>query len=539
MEVLASVKDLSKETIDSRMLKTNVLSIVIVAFVGLTVFLVYYMIKDYSECIMLAVLSSMALRPIKGWTLAKIQELSVSQPWFPTVARSWVCHSLRVLWGTVRGTRVPTDAEAPVKQWKSPDACWVSILTFAVYAGVVKLKPKTLVMILLVLLMADVVVRLAIDLFAIGTKMFGWGSAGKVHKAEACSSLLSLLILFCALFTTFALSVGLLIPTGLEIKDQSASVIAKVQGLGFNFTAESITLTVTKYLEQAGGLKSFVGIEDSIGAVFPANDTTVDAYVIKAQEIPMVGEQVKAGLLWVEGKLNTVGVPFHHVVEFVTDNINEISFYALQMSGVIWSVFISSATSLFSSFIDFVYCACLYLSLVFFLLTRESSVLFTILSIIPIGTEMQRKIEADLSTNVVQVFTTIIKVSITYTLSTYVLFDCLDLPLKHTAAVLTGLVGFVQILDPWMVTLPWVVSLMVSGMYTRGAVVLGVEYFVLGFFYTDIYSHTVTSLNVTILTLASVFGLSNFGVLGVLYGPLIAGLINVFIGAMKGLNTKT
>ena len=521
-----------REGIDTKMLRAHVLSIVICTFVALTVFLVYYLIKDYLECITLAVLSSMALRPLKAWTLCQVRELSVTQQYLPTLPQSYCLSALR--WVAARG-RTEHNTQMTARKWERLDGFWLMVLVFAVYLAVMKMKAKTALLVVIGLLVADMLVRFCIDLFSMCIKLSGWNSQSNAHKAEKCSSFLSLLILFLALLCSFSLAIALIIPTGLELRDQGSAVVGQVQGLGFNLTAEGVTEMVMKYVEEKGGLKAWTGF-----ASFQKEgvNNTVIEYVDKLQGVPWVGQRLTETLLSWESRLIAFGVPVHNVVDFLIENINEVSFYALQIGWFLWSVLLSSATSIFSSFFDFIYCACLYLTLVFFLMTRESSILSSMLSIVPISEEMHTRIEKELSTNVVQVFATIIKVAITYSLCTYMLFDCLDLPFKHTASTFTGLVGFVQILDPWVVTLPWMCSLVLTGMYYRAAAVLGVEYFVLGYCYTDIYSRTVTGLNVTILTLASVFGLSNFGALGVLYGPLIAGLINVFMSQMRGLQAQ-
>lgn len=517
-----------REGIDTRMLRAHVLSIVICSFVALTIFLVYYLIKDYMECITLAVLSSMALRPLKAWTLSQVRELSITQQYLPTLPQSYCLSALRWL---VRG-RNQRSTQVTETKWERMDGFWLMIIAFIVYIASMKAKPKTVLLVLAGLLIADMLVRFCIDLFSMCIKLSGWNSQSNAHKAEKCSSFLSLIILFLALLCSFSMAITLIIPTGLELRDQGSVVVEQVKGLGFNLTAEGVTEMIMKYVEEKGGLKAWTGFESFQKE--GVNGTVIE-YVDKLQGVPWVGQRLTETLLSWESQLIAYGVPVPNVVDFLIENINEISFYGLQIGWFLWSILLSSATSIFSSFFDFIYSACLYLTLVFFLMTTESSILSSILRIVPISEEMHNRIERELSTNVVQVFATIIKVAITYSLCTYMLFDILDLPFKHTASTFTGLVGFIQILDPWVISLPWICSLVISGLYYRAAMVLGVEYFVLGYCYKDIYSRTVTGLNVTILTLASVFGLSNFGVLGVLYGPLIAGLINVFMSLMQGL----
>lgn len=112
------------------------------------------------------------------------------------------------------------------------------------------------------------------------------------------------------------------------------------------------------------------------------------------------------------------------------------------------------------------------------------------------------------------------KIASTKFIVTWVVFDFLRLPFKFTHAMLSLLIGLVPLFPGVMVCVPFMFFLVTKGEIFKVAVLFGTQTML-----EQLVSHIVgegpAAFNSYITLFCLATGLYSFGILGVIYGPLI------------------
>lgn len=90
----------------------------------------------------------------------------------------------------------------------------------------------------------------------------------------------------------------------------------------------------------------------------------------------------------------------------------------------------------------------------------------------------------------------------------------------YLATTVTFFISIVPIIPPYLVCVPWVVSIGVTSSVVKALALFGVQYFAFTVLDDMLYEKSIVALNSYVSALSVVFGVYVFGFEGVIFGPL-------------------
>jgi predicted PurR-regulated permease PerM len=142
----------------------------------------------------------------------------------------------------------------------------------------------------------------------------------------------------------------------------------------------------------------------------------------------------------------------------------------------------------------------------------------------PISMQLRNLLQKRARKSITGVFKSSVNVVASHILFTWMLFDVFDIPLRLMAAMITAIFSIIPLVSPWMVgLLGFFHLLLVQGKYVEGFTLLIMHWYLSGMALTSIYDKQIApgQGHGYFLSLSVFFGYTAFGLVGILYGPLL------------------
>lgn len=260
------------------------------------------------------------------------------------------------------------------------------------------------------------------------------------------------------------------------------------------------------------------------------------SYITSIKELPIVGDVMFNFLLDLEEWLSMFQLSTNHLAYVVLS--------VPQNFDLIWKIVSTTIKLLFSNIggVAFTISAILervilYLTLVYILVKDQTSILEKCLNLIPLEKKIRFEILDDILSTISGISTSFLLAAFVHYGVTLWAYYILDLELKHTFAVLTAVVGLFPFFGAWFVNMPMIIWKIARWDYS-GLVLFFIEYFIVGQLDGMIYSAQLESYNPTLVGIVIVLGIYKFGTFGIFYGPLILSFGYMIFKLAKQLNTN-
>lgn len=222
---------------------------------------------------------------------------------------------------------------------------------------------------------------------------------------------------------------------------------------------------------------------------------------------------------WVRDYAGTWGVEVPEFdPELVKTKITEIS---MQFSGYFTNA-LGSIVAILSDSVQFLVSFVTFLSFLYTMLSTKADWGSVVKSFSPFSHSDNEKLFVSLNRSVVSVFMSSILVALSHMLGTFIIFKCLGVDLALVLSVICGFTSVLPIVSSWIVWVPVAISLFFTGSYISGVVVVVSQVLLQGPVDSAIYS--LIPGNAFLVSTSLAMGLYVFGTIGLVMGPLLAGI---------------
>lgn len=508
MEWVKKIKEF--QVVDYKLVRSMVLAFVICFITGYTGYLVISMIKDYLNVIMLALVSSLAMRPLKESLTSFFKFHFRSEMRF-----SFTRHCL---FGKIVGNLIGIREFNPIRRMKerAGDLFNLVVITYVCYIALLKIKIGSLIIGGFVLAAADLIFRFKCDIvLMIILKL------KPKRKTGALNSFISILVILLVLIVAIlaqSLAAGAVF---IEITEQGQIYIKELEKL---MNSEM----VDDYYNQVKDLIQEQDLTQTLSTLFEdANqddDQTCSSYIEYLSSVPYIGNLAFGYAASIDYWMDYIGFStgqLFALYNFYSERVNSTALNVSVLMGTTLMNNLSAITySVSSSINSFLF----YMTMIFLLVSMKDSVIDKLIKAIPIDATTRKLIEETTIRSVLGLFKSIFKVSISHFLLTWMLYDLANLPFKYTMSSICALAGLFPLVSTWILHIPTIISLCVQRNFIQALVVLVYEWFVMDYIDSDIYVANMEHIDPSLITLAIAMGIYNYGVLGIIYGPLIAAL---------------
>lgn len=159
-------------------------------------------------------------------------------------------------------------------------------------------------------------------------------------------------------------------------------------------------------------------------------------------------------------------------------------------------------------------------SLFYLLCTNWDPIERFVEDLLPIQVDKRPHVAHSLRKVVEGVFFLPLKMSSLHALVTLVSFTIVNADFVYLATTFTFLISIVPIIPPYLVCLPWVISIWVTSSFVKAIALFAVQYFAFTMLDEMLYEKSIVALNSYVSALSVVFGVYVFGFEGVIFGPL-------------------
>lgn len=163
-----------------------------------------------------------------------------------------------------------------------------------------------------------------------------------------------------------------------------------------------------------------------------------------------------------------------------------------------------------------------FISTLFYLLcTKWDPIQRFVEDLLPIQVNKRPEVVRSLRKVIEGVFFLPLKMSSIHAIVTMVSFTIVNADFMYLATTVTFFISIVPIIPPYLVCVPWVISIGVTTSVVKAIVLFGVQYVAFTVLDDMLYEKSIVALNSYVSALSVVFGVYVFGFEGVIFGPLI------------------
>lgn len=488
---------------DLKQVKSMILAISFCAVVYWAIWLLLSLLQEYIDIFAIAFVTSLALRPLKHWIHYYLVIGYSSKLYLPYLP-STLLFNLPLILNPIYSIYL-----APIA------ACIIYKLSFSHF-----------IFFSSALMLIDLVFKIVIG-FCI--KFFCSIFRNKLEYFDAALSmvLILLLVIILGLLQTFVFG-----SLALELT-QKGKIL-------FDFFSSFMDEDPWDSFKQSSYSKV---LDDNFGDIWrnmtevPAESAIViQGYINSGKGLPVIGRIVGSTVSMMDDYLNDLGwssVGLLYMMNSIpqkTEYIWKICSFALKtvfgnLGGVAYRI---------SYLIERIV---LYFTLVFILVKDEGKLVEKAIGLVPLSKDLQSEISADIVRTVSGIATSFVLAFLIHYVVTLAAFYMLSLEFKFLFSALAAAVGFFPYVGAWVTTLPMIGFLLFNDVL-KCIVLFGVEYFLIGFLDSKVYTSQLGYFNQSMIGIVIVLGIYKFGFVGIFYGPLIMALGYLMFKVGNSLNSR-
>ncbi|CAH0491352.1 unnamed protein product [Peronospora farinosa] len=160
-------------------------------------------------------------------------------------------------------------------------------------------------------------------------------------------------------------------------------------------------------------------------------------------------------------------------------------------------------------------------SLFYLLCTNWDPIERFVQDLLPIQVNKRPEVVRSLRKVIEGVFFLPLKMASIHAIVTMVSFTIVDADFMYLATTVTFFISIVPIIPPYLVCVPWVISIGLTTSIVRALALFAVQYVAFTVLDEMLYEKSIVALNSYVSALSVVFGVYVFGFEGVIFGPLI------------------
>ncbi|CAI5732996.1 unnamed protein product [Peronospora destructor] len=160
-------------------------------------------------------------------------------------------------------------------------------------------------------------------------------------------------------------------------------------------------------------------------------------------------------------------------------------------------------------------------SLFYLLCTNWDPIERFVQDLLPIQVNKRPEVVRSLRKVIEGVFFLPLKMASIHAIVTMVAFTIVDADFMYLATTVTFFISIVPIIPPYLVCVPWVISIGLTTSIVRALALFAVQYVAFTVLDEMLYEKSIVALNSYVSALSVVFGVYVFGFEGVIFGPLI------------------
>ncbi|KAG7402390.1 hypothetical protein PHYBOEH_000098 [Phytophthora boehmeriae] len=160
-------------------------------------------------------------------------------------------------------------------------------------------------------------------------------------------------------------------------------------------------------------------------------------------------------------------------------------------------------------------------SLFYLLCTKWDPIERFVGDLLPIQVDKRPEVVRSLRKVIEGVFFLPLKMSSIHAIVTMVSFTIVNADFMYLATTVTFFISIVPIIPPYLVCVPWVISIGITSSFVKALVLFIVQYVAFTVLDDMLYEKSIVALNSYVSALSVVFGVYVFGFEGVIFGPLI------------------
>jgi predicted PurR-regulated permease PerM len=264
------------------------------------------------------------------------------------------------------------------------------------------------------------------------------------------------------------------------------------------------------------------------------NANVIQGYINYGRGMPVVGGIVNSGVAIVDLYLSDLGLSAVGLL-YMLNSIPSKTEY-------IWKTVIFALKTVFGNIGGVAYKISylleriiLYFTLVSILVKGEGKVVEKAIGLVPLSKELQNEISADIVKTVAGITTSFVMAFLIHYVVTLATFLLLGLEFKFLFSALAAAVGFFPYFGAWVMTLPMIGYLLFNDLQ-KCLILFAVEYFLIGFLDSKVYTSQLGYFNESMIGIVIVLGIYKFGFFGIFYGPLIMALGYLMFKVGNSLN---
>lgn len=162
------------------------------------------------------------------------------------------------------------------------------------------------------------------------------------------------------------------------------------------------------------------------------------------------------------------------------------------------------------------------------LLTDDKSIVERVIAALPINASIEYPLITSVNSTVIGLFKSIWICAIQHYMITWILYDFLDIHMKYTVSAGTAIAALFPVLYSWYFNVPTLIWLCYNSDFAKAGLILVIEGS-LEMLDAKVYARNISGANPNVIALAMFLGIYQFGLLGILYGPLIASAVIIIL----------
>ena len=478
-----------EQHVDLKLVKSVILAVSFCAVCYWGAWLLFMLLQEYINVFAIAFVTSLAIHPLKEWILYYFLIAYTSPSKFPFLPFTLVTN-LPLIFNPKYG--------GPV----------FAIVSFIVYKSSVSFS----LFFIGSLVLLDLIVKTVLGLIIKGTSSLN--IYNKKHFVDTLLTifLIVLLIVIAAVLQTFVFgSIALeLTQKGKSLFDFFSSVVDEDPWESFKQSPYSKVLD-----ENLGEIwRNFTHVPTESSAEY-------DRYIHSGKELPVIGGIIAKTSKFLDFYLKDVGLSSGEVI-FLLDITNKPDLLWKGLSYCI-KVLIGNLGGVAFGISNVLEKVILYFTLVYILAKDAGKLVEKAIGLIPLSKQMQIEISTDIRNTISGITISFVLAASIHYIVTLATFSLLELEFKFLFSGLAASVGLFPYVGAWVVTLPMVIFLSLSGSL-KGLILLSVEYFAINYLDGQVYTSQLGYFNQSMIGIVIVLGIYKFGFLGIFYGPLIMSL---------------
>ena len=478
-----------EQHVDLRLVKSVILAVSFCAVCYWGAWLLFVLLQEYINVFVIAFVTSLAIHPLKEWIQYYFIIAYTSPSKFPFLPCT-LFMNLPLIFNPKYGVLV------------------FAIISFIVYKSSISFSLFFIVSLLLL----DLIVKSTLGFMIKCTSTINIISKKQFFDTLLTIFLIVFLIVIAAVLQTFVFG-----SIALELTHQGKSLFNFFSSIVDEDPWESFKLSpYSKVLDENLGeiWRNFTHVPTESSAEY-------ERYIDSGKELPVIGGIIAKTSKFLDFYLKDVGLSSGEVI-FLLDLSNKPDLLWKGL-GYCIKVLVGNLGGVAFGISNVLEKVILYFTLVYILVKDAGMLIEKAIGVIPLSQQMQTEISTDIKRTISGITISFILAASIHYIVTLATFSLLELEFKFLFSGLAASVGLFPYVGAWVVTLPMVIYLSVSGSL-KGLVLLFVEYFAINYLDGQVYTSQLGYFNQSMIGIVIVLGIYKFGFLGIFYGPLIMSL---------------